>query len=469
MTIIAQIQSAARRALGVRERDDAQEYLPGSWQNLATGLGGAGDRLSYHVPYALTPLTTDTLALLYLADPIAGRVVSARVDDALRQGCEVVYTGDDEGDRALIAPIKERLEELDALARLRQAAKWGLLFGWGGLLVRTGQTELSAPLVTEQVERVEALVVLDRRDVVVRAWLSSGRPEIYDLRYSLAIPGMPVLTGAVHHSHVLVLGGRDTPLRDRVSFFDGFDSSVLQPVWETIRSFSSSWSGAVSALIDASVGVLKLPALASLLARGGRSVLIDRLQAMKASLWMGRWLPIDSTEDIQYVSRSFAGIPELLQEQKSLVAAAAEMPQTRLFGMSPAGLNATGVSDEKAWHSQVESYRTGVLDRPARQIVQLLARELGAADPSAFGVEWPELEVLNALERAQLDVAVGQADAQRVALGMPEEVILRWRYGGGSFTTTPPILGDEELVALGVVASANEPEPEAGSEPGDAP
>lgn len=432
-----------------------QDLMTSLWQNTLTGLGGETDKLSSHVPVSITPLSVDALASLYLGDPYAGRVVGAKIDDALRQGFDVGYGGGSDTDPDLIPKILERLDELDALGQVRRAAKWGALYGWGGLLLGTEQQDQSRQLVEEQSGELASLTVLDRRDVSVATWSEDGsHHELY--RYQ-PVRGSSRL---IHASHIIAFGGRDTALRDSIAYFDGFDCSVLQPVWEVIRAFQAGWQGANGMLIDGSIGVLKLPELARLLSMGGRSTLLERLAVMRQSLWSGKWLPIDSTESLEYVSRSFAGIPELLLEQKTLVAAAAEMPVTRLFGVSPAGLNATGASDEKSWHSTVEAERRNRITRQVRRLLLLVARELGAEEPEGFYPEWPALEVLNATEAAALELAIGQGDALRVQLGMAEETILRHRYGGATFQTTPPLLDDEELALLGEVTASSEPEPE---------
>lgn len=465
-SILARLAAAGRALVRGDSSSSSSSYLPSLWQNAATGMGGGYDKTSFHVPTRITPLQVDHLAWLYLGDAFAGRIVSARVDDALRQGWRISYGGGTPSDEDLIPEIEQRLSALGAVDAVRHAAKWGLCFGFGGIVLVTngGTSPADQPLDDESVASLDRLLVVDRRDVSIIGRDPAGRHEVY--RLQLVTQAIQA-SGPIHASRVIRFGGRDTALRDSVAYFDGFDASVLQPVWEVVRGFNQSWAGATAMLVDGSVGVLKLPGLAELLGMGGRATLAERLLAMKTSLWMGRWLPIDATETLEYVSRQFGGIPDLLQEQKTLVAAAAEMPVTRLFGVSPAGLNATGLSDEKAWYSTVAAYQASTLTPPVSRLLSLVARELGAAEPEAFTPTWPPIEVMNATETAALDESICRADTLRVQLGMTEETILRHRYGGATYRTDPPLLDDAELAALEVVTETAPLEPAEPAEPAE--
>jgi len=154
------------------------------------------------------------------------------------------------------------------------------------------------------------------------------------------------------------------------------------------------------------------------------------------------------SEDLAEITRSFAGIPDLLLEQKTLVAQAADMPVSKLFGVSPSGLNATGEFDERVWIGTYMAWRRQRIEPGLVRLVKIAAQTQGAVDLDNWGIEWHEVEVLTSREEAEIQEITARTDISRVGIGMPEEAILKHRYGGGDYNATPPLLDDAELQAL---------------------
>jgi len=410
--------------------------------------------MTAHIPTAIYPLQPTTLEALYYGDSIARRIVSAPVDEAFRQGFSVSYSGDNENSRELCQRIEERAKELGLEAKAKQAAKLGRLLGGSGLLLGTngGTEQARMPLAPESVRSLDWITVVDRRDLVIDAW-QPPRTEHHFAEHAFYRPVTReqialAITDQLHASRIVPFGGIDTAVADRKKWFGGWDASTLQPVWEVLRSFNSSHQSVDSMLSDGSIGVLQLPELWKLVAENGLSTLETRISTMQQYMWSGRTIPLDSDENFQWIERKFAGIHQLLQEKQALVAAAAEMPITVLFGRSPAGENSTGEHDMKNWHAVVASWQRTRYGPALAVIIQILARELGAQDPEAFGVEWPNLEQLTLKEQAELEKLHTEADNSRKSQGFPAESILLHRYGRGQYQVTAPLLTDEDKKEL---------------------
>lgn len=476
---------------------DTAYTMPSLWSNYLTGLGGTDrDRTAWHAPGTIVALDDLTLSQLWQGDPIAKVVIEAIVDDGMRAGFQIAYHGEEDHDRELVRDVSDAAGELDLEEKARLAAKAArALYGSGILLVvNGGRMSTSQPLKDERVVSVDHLITFDSRDMQVQTWTLDEHSTYTYTPQALSMAG--TAAGAtIDSSHVVVFPGVDTTIRDRQETWLGWYRPVLQHVVETIRDYRQSWQSTVAMLQDGSQGVLSLPDLARTIATVGRSVLETRLSLIQLYRWTGRIMPIDAgsgngavpAEKFEWVERSFAGIAELLREHQPLVAQAAEMPITRLFGRSPAGLNATGVSDERAWYATVQAWRRAKITPALERIVRIIAKANGATDWTRWGVDWPELEVLSSAERAALEKAEAETDSIRVALGMPEEVILRHRYGGGAYTHEPPLLTEEDLAAMEAQAeeeearatalterlaeanAAKEAEPEAEAEPEEEP
>src|SRR5690606_38092021 len=106
---------------------------------------------------------------------------------------------------------------------------------------------------------------------------------------------------------------------------------------------------------------------------------------------------------------------------KERLAAAFEMPLTRLLGVSPAGLNATGESDERNWHKQVLSHQEDVV-RPAleRWMRVVFAARNGPTygrTPDSFKVKFPALRDVTPREQAEIDSINAQTDEKYQTMG----------------------------------------------------
>jgi phage-related protein (TIGR01555 family) len=433
-----------------RNDDHSDQTDAGSfWQNQQTGLGAGKDRTSWHLPSSVEPLALQTLAALWIQDPIAGCVVDAIVDDGLRGGFQIVYNGDSEIDQGLKSAVQAAATDLELEMVVRQAAKAARGLGGGGVFLLANQGLLAAeePLVEDHVTSIERLLVVDRRDLIVTDW-KFDQHEVYT--YTPSRIGLSPSGGGtrLHASHIIDFPGVDTTLRDRWQFFDGWRQSILQSVWETIRDFRQSWQSTVAMIQNGSQGVLKIPRLWETMAKQGRRVLEKTLSTIQLYSWVSRIMPISSDEEFKWVDRTYTGVAELLREHQPLIAQAAEMPITRLFGISPGGLSATGVSDERNWLSQVGSWRRLHITDPTERLVRLIAKVTGAPDWRNWGIQWSELEVLTATDRGELEKTMAQADALRIAAGMPASVIMLHRFGGVEYDASPPRLTEAAYEAL---------------------
>jgi phage-related protein (TIGR01555 family) len=70
------------------------------------------------------------------------------------------------------------------------------------------------------------------------------------------------------------------------------------------------------------------------------------------------------------------------------VAAAAEMPVTILFGRSPAGLNATGESDIRAWYDTVVDAQTDQLKPALERLLKLIFAAKDSPTSGAIPERW---------------------------------------------------------------------------------
>ena len=139
---------------------------------------------------------------------------------------------------------------------------------------------------------------------------------------------------------------------------------------------------------------------------------LNRLKSVFRLLMMDK-----DNEDFERVAVAFSGIANVMDKFLGRVAAAAQIPETRMMGRSPAGLNATGESDMENYVAMLESERAKTLAPMMPTLDMMLARDAGIGEPPDY--EWGTL-----LERTPKDEAeASKMKAEAVQIGIDSGTI----------------------------------------------
>lgn len=422
-----------------------------AWMNMITGLGTARDKRTgaHFTPDAF--LDPQALENLYNGDDMAAKAVESLPDDALKKGFDLTSgDADDASDAKEEADgVKALLEELGAEDKIGEAATWGRLYGAGGVLL--GVTDGKKPteeLIDDDVVSLDFLTTLDLRDLFVEAYYPDplranyGEPMIYRVQ---PVSGTSALTSAltqyVHASRVVMFRGVRTGRRTRIQR-QGWNLSVLQRVYEILRDANANWASTSHLMTDSNLAILKIKNFLAMIAAKDTADFQTRMEMLDMSKSVARAYVCDAdTEDYERKPTSFAGYPDILDRTWQRLAAATGMPVTRLMGMSPAGMNATGESDERNWANSVEAYQRKELKKPTERIARLAARTLDVSEPEAISVCFPPFRQLTPTEEATRRLSVAQTDQIYILQGvwLAEEVATA-RVKGGQYSADPPIV-----------------------------
>jgi phage-related protein (TIGR01555 family) len=378
-------------------------------------------------------LQPEKLDVLFAENDLVQTICGALVEDGLREGYELKAREVEgvEQDEEAACEAKAQCEALGCLQAVREAAIWGRLYGRAGILM-IAPGDAASPL-TDEAPVVDHLV-LDRREMVPLTWYQDptqstfGKPETYSVTVLASSGAVASPTVIVHESRILLFGGALTPRRIKVAN-QGSDLSVIQAPWEILKKAGANFDSMCSMLADMSVGVLKMKGLIDAVAAGRTSQIEDRIELMDASKSIVKSLCIDADgEDFQYIERGTGtAAKDLIDKTWERLAAAAGMPVTRLMGISPGGMNATGESDRTFWYDRVRAYQRQVL-KPA---LEKLVCHVTGGD---WEVCFPDLEKQDSLEQAQIMQAQAQSDSAYVTMGAltPSEVA-QVRFGRGEW------------------------------------
>ena len=444
--------------------DTVRKIRRDGWYNTLTGLGDAlRDKSQSTAFYSSGTLSDIELDALFNDNDLAETIVSAVVDDALRQGIEIESEESDDDERE--AEIGKRCDALDVVGSLAMAATMGRLFGGAAIYpVLDDGAEPQEPLDVERVREVYSLLVLDRRQLQPVSWYVDpasgkiGQVEAYQLQITSGNTyGSPI----VHESRLVMFGGLRTT-RTRKQHLGGWDRSALQPAYDVLRKTGASFDGAMQLMSDMSQAVWKIKGLIEMFGADQEEAVRTRMAATELGRSSFRAIMLDAEgEDFERVATPMTGVSDMLTAgwQRLAAATSPRMPLTRLFGMSPGGLNATGESDMRNWYDQVKAFQTIDLSPRANRLVQLIARSLGEQEPERFSACFPSLWQMTPKEQAEIEKLAAEKDAIYItaAVLLPEEVALS-RYGDGNFSASTKI--DAELRQSMAAPDPEPPQPQ---------
>ena len=283
---------------------------------------------------------------LYENNAIAGLVVDMVVKDMVREWIKI----DNDDDKILTnftkqIELKQEFEKALILSRVYGGA---LLL----MLINDGQ-KLDMPLNERTIKSIDGLTCYDVSRIGVKHEQGDAynRPTYYKIR-----PYQGGNEFIVHRSRVLRFEG-DTLTPETAVLNDGWGASVLYKGKENIQHLANAYTSSSGVLTDFVQKVVKIVGLNDiLLTKEGEQTVNARLHQMDFSAKTIKTILLGDGETYDKVTANVAGIDKMIEVFQTALAAIYEVPVTRLFGQSAAGLNATGEVELLTYYNNI-SYR----------------------------------------------------------------------------------------------------------------
>ena len=307
------------------------------------------------------PATPDMqLTSLYEGNGLFARIIDTPAEEALKHGFDLGLNSPD-----VESFVKKSLDMLDWEEKAATAIKWARLYG-GSLIVMLidDGRGLEEPLNWRNIRSIDELCVFERPIVwpdynsLYNADFGIGKgrretkfmqPQYYDVS---SIRG----SFRVHESRCLVFKNGSLPegVSNENYRYWGLPeyTRIRRALQDTIIAHSNG-----PKLLERSVQpIYKMKNLASLMASDfGESHALKRLQLIDMARGMMNTVAIDAEgEEYDFKTFSFSGVVDIIDSTCNMLSALTNIPQTILFGRSPAGENSTGESDMENWYSFVE-------------------------------------------------------------------------------------------------------------------
>lgn len=387
-----------------------------SFQNPLTRTGVFMPNALEATQYPLTRFSRDwqTINSLYRSHWVVRRIIDVIPEDMTKNGYKITSQLDPDAMRKLESTFRRTSTH----KKLLQGLKWGRLYGGaGGLVMIKGQEDrLDQPLELDSVmpDDYKGLLILDRWSGIVpnsELVQDPGDPE-YGLPDSYTIECDTLERGLkVHHSRILRFTGRPLPYLEELAE-NYWGASEIEHIIDELRKRDNvSWNIAMLTFM-ANLRVMKIDGMGMMLATGNENAqrdLYNTVQAMN-TLMNNQSIQILGENDEYFTHQyTFGGIGDVYDRFMMDLAGAAETPVTKLFGRSPAGMNATGESDMQNYYDTIEEKQENELRPVYDKLLPIIMMSTFGAVPDDFDYEFNP--VRRAPEEEMADLASKNTDS----------------------------------------------------------
>lgn len=380
------IEQNGRRILDMKYSDAGEDtsgqgkavHFDG-YRNMLTKYGTAQDSSTAYT-YAAEDIIPDMdLTDQYIGNGLFSKIIDAPAEEAVKHGYDFKLNDQDVEDF-----ISDELDRLDWEETAATAIKWTRLYG-GAIIVMLVDDgcELDEPLDWDEVDEIEELLVYERAVVQPdenslyavnpnegsRYGSRFQKPEFYTVnsRYG---------SFRVHESRCLVFQNGRLPETGMYSTYLYFGIPEYMRIREALQNTVVSHGLGPKMLERCVQAIYKMQNLSNLLdTSDGEESVLKRLQVIDLARSILNSLVIDADgEDYDFKSMSLAGVKDIIDTTCNMLSAVTNIPQTVLFGRSPAGENSTGDSDMENYYNFVNKIQKMMLKKNMRILLDLILK-----------------------------------------------------------------------------------------------
>jgi hypothetical protein len=400
------IASTVNKAQAQEKRARRNPPTADSFQNFASSVGMGTRNLHSASTYGFNPLSRERTLLewMYRGSWICGIAVDSVADDMVKMGVDFGGTlPPDDGEN-----LEKALADHQIWNQLNELIKWGRLYGGAIAVMMVDGQDPATPLRIDTVTKGQfrGLLVLDRwmvepslNNLVSDAGPDLGLPKFYKI--TADAPALPRMD--VHYSRCFRYTGVDLPYWQKIAE-NMWGISIYERLWDRLTAFDSATQGVAQLIYRAYLRWVKIKNLREMIGAGGkrRDLLLQQIDMMRMFQSNEGISLLDAEDEFGASTYSFAGLDTALLQFGQQLSGALQIPLVRLFGQSPAGLNATGESDLRLFYDGIHQQQEMRLRRPLTKTINILARSEGIKLPDTFAYTFRALWQLTTKEKAEV-------------------------------------------------------------------
>ena len=412
-------------------------YRADGYVNMMNKYGTSKDTTEGYRFRAEPVVPDELLTMYYEGNGLFAKIIDTPAEEAIKHG----FTLESTKDQKIEDFYTEALDELDWEETAMTAIRWARLFGGSiaVMMINDGRG-IDEPLDWRNIRSIDDIRVYDRsviqpdyqsmfsydpRDPFRTRGSRLGMPEFYHVTSRTG-------TFTVHDSRCLVFQNGILPENTTNSIYQLWGIPEYVRINRAIRDAEVA-HGSATKLLDRSVqAVYKMKDLAAELAtEEGEDRVLRRLQTIDMARGLLNSITIDSEgEDYDFRQFQFSGVSDVIDSTCNFLSALTSIPQTILFGRSPAGMNATGDAVLENWYNYLERIQKRMVKKNLRYLLSVIFQagvRTGEVDEvPKIKVEFNPLWSLSDTEQADLDQKRAQTQftrAQTAQLYIDKQVI----------------------------------------------
>lgn len=292
------------------------------------------------------------LCRLYAEVGIIQNFIDIPVQHALKGGFEM------ETKQLSAEEIAELMEEIEThkdLEEIQYAMIWKRLFGGGGL-VTLDRHNPDADFKMENIQQGDKIEFkaadlweLNSNVTIADDYKPGEMDRLLDGDKPFFYYGKKLAS-----SRVKILKGKRAPSHIR-AMLRGWGLSEVEDVIRSINQYIKTGDLTFEVMDEFKIDVYKFKGLAtSLASKQGQALIQERITTANMQKSYQNGVALDAEDEFDHKNLSFAGLAEIMMENKKNVSADLRIPITILFGQSAAGFN-SGEDDIENFNSMIES------------------------------------------------------------------------------------------------------------------
>ena len=380
-----------------------------AFSNPIARLGYGTQDLLQATQYPLTRTTQNyqMLTSLYRENWIVQNIIETIPGDMVRKW----YTL-----KCNVAPeYVDALQRLERKVHLRKSLLegmyWGRLYGGAaGIIMVRGQDDLTQPLDYDLILPgcFLGLMILDRWSGIYPEMGQVTDPSDPDFElpeyYTIRDEESGTLISKVHHSRILRFTGRELPYNEKI-METYWGESELEAIYSELVKRDNVSGNIASLTFRANVNYLETDSLDQMLAVNNTEAQRRFWQTLQTQSVIesnfGTRL-VNKGDVMHNTQYTFTGLADVYDRVMMDVAGAAKTPVTKLFGRSPAGMNATGESDMNNYYDYIDGLRENQLRPLLERLLPIMALSAWGTVPDDLDIDFPPLQTPNSSEIADI-------------------------------------------------------------------
>ena len=227
-----------------------------------------------------------------------------------------------------------------------------------------------------------------------------GLPAYYTIRDDTT----GYMVARVHHSRIIRFIGRELPWLEQVTEVY-WGESEIEAIYNEIVRRDNVAANIAALTFRANVNYMETDGLDQLLGTANAEMQRRFWNTLAAQSIMESNFGtrvINKGDAIHNTQYTFTGLSDVYDRIMMDVAGAARTPVTKLFGRSPAGLNATGEADMQNYYDYIDGLRENELRPILERLLPIMALSAWGVIPDDLDIKFPPMQTADAKEQAEI-------------------------------------------------------------------